>query len=752
MATLSEQTNNLYALYERSIVDLAQSIVIKFDQVALATNNLVLSKTGQLTDPTDRYQWKYYQNISGRYNFSDTPMSVYSLDAETSIDFTVASLAANPVTAAAYQYGTPLYNELLAAYPDQETLILGILYPCDIDTAINSPDGTILSYPSYLVESQEIDLIPNLQAWLYAYVNRWVVGGFSLTDELYPAMVLLQTHMNLIGAVVNFRLRKCRTNQAHSFHLKQYLRSHGFIDVYLNEMTPAQALRMYRNIDYYVRNSGFTSTFDELIDILFTQAGMPVYQYVAYQKTEALSRANLSDVAYMQPTALFKRKPINSIAQTFPAPDYDLTQVFEALSDTAHDTALYQYNNEPRIAKQFALSDGSRLLTKVVECAINPVVAPTQVIPDDILFNEWVSMSCLDLYAVPVEYTPVGYIDPVRMTHQQALAMWIYATAMAMKPVTAPADYLPLTRVPAIRANRIAVNPIPSYSTLLGMVDQSVVPASAVEAIYNTAVATPTMVSSLVQFSTFCNNLFKSSFTQQCIYSEVENPIARAQLFLVVEALYEDVSYQLDSLRDPNDSSLGMLYSDLMQQVGLNLSAYAPEDYYHMAIAIYDYATGADSTSMLDPANIQKAMVTLIKYLSSYSITFVSSGETDTTITVGHPMVRAYDVEMGEHEIVNVDEVYCDVLSGELQERIDIYANADATIISRDFYLEEQLDISGPLADFGTDSDYTYVSMVEDNINIGLWATAPDLDPDVLFAQLTAPQRQTLVDIYHRQN
>lgn len=749
MTTLSEQTNNLYALYEQSIVNLAQAMVVKFDVVAKATNNIVLNKSGQLVDPDDRTEWKYYQNISGTYNFTDTPMSVYSLDSETTIDFSVSALASNPVTAAAYQYGSALYNELLATYPDQELLILGILYPCDINTAINAPDGTILSYPKFLVESQEIDLIDNIQQWLYAYVKRWVINPFALTDELYPAMAQLQVNMNLIGIIGNERLRACKTNQAHSFHIRQYLRSHGFVDVYLNELSSEQALRLYRNIAYFVRNAGFTSTFDDLVEILFTKSGMPVYKYNSYQKTEALSRATVDDTSYMLPTVIFKREPVNSIAKNYPAPNFDLTQIFEILADTAPGTNTYQTFHGTEIENTFDRSDSSSYPTKVVEVGVNPVASPVQTITDNILFNQWVSTVCTNRYPVPVEYTPVGLVDPVRMTHQQALAMWIYATVMSMKPENPPADYVPLTRVPPIRAQRVAKTVIPTLNALLAGVDQTVTAQSLVSAIRDSAVATPSTIASLVEFTTFCTSLQNANSFQYIKYSIQEDPLVRAQLEGVVEYLYEDVEYTLNDLKDPTDSAKGMLYTDLMQQIGINLSGYSFEDFYTMAIEIYNYATGASSSTLLEPANIQTAMVSLMEYLSSYSIAFVKTGEIDTVVSVGHPVVRHYNLEMKEDENVNVDEVYCTVLSVDEQEDFSIEGDTSMTMVERSLDFENSLVLEDSPIDFSAGSAYQSAThQTEVDIPIGVWTTTTNMDPQDLFAQLTTAQKLSVLNQY----
>ena len=102
MSNLSITTNNLYRLYVESVIDLAQSAIIKYDQIAEATNKAMFIKTGIFPDPEDRLSWKYYQNISGSYHFSDRPMQVYSLDADELIDFNVASLAQHPITCLLY--------------------------------------------------------------------------------------------------------------------------------------------------------------------------------------------------------------------------------------------------------------------------------------------------------------------------------------------------------------------------------------------------------------------------------------------------------------------------------------------------------------------------------------------------------------------------------------------------------------------------------------------------------------------------
>jgi hypothetical protein len=112
-------------------------------------------------------------------------MTVPSLDIAQRIVFNKVNLQTHLATKQAYSYGTRYYQELVLQYPEQEMLILGILYPADITKAVNAKDGTILAYPPELVELYEVSLIPKLQTWLDNYLFRWFNKQFILTDDLY---------------------------------------------------------------------------------------------------------------------------------------------------------------------------------------------------------------------------------------------------------------------------------------------------------------------------------------------------------------------------------------------------------------------------------------------------------------------------------------------------------------------------------------------------------------------------------------
>ncbi len=268
--------------------------MVKLDEVARAMNYYVMQKMGyDSVDLYDKTTWKYYQNIAGVYHLSDTPIKIRSLDLDEEIDFTKENLERHKITKTAYRYGTRYYRELVSLHPQQELLILGVLYPVDINIAIDSKDGTILNYPKNLVEENEYSLIEKLQSWCYNYLYRWVNNQFTLSDDLYVATYVSQFYLHMLQALISIRLEACRTNEAHSYHIQQYLASHGFLDSYLDKLTKEQALFFYRNIRYIERNAGKRDTFDWLTENIMTKRDLPLYEITMKHNTSKVGVPNV---------------------------------------------------------------------------------------------------------------------------------------------------------------------------------------------------------------------------------------------------------------------------------------------------------------------------------------------------------------------------------------------------------------------------------------------------------------------------
>jgi hypothetical protein len=273
-----------YRIYINDIIKFCKLIIIKFDVTADLMNELVMLKYGKSAVDLFRPKtWKYYLNLSGEYHSSDTEMRIYSLDTTEEIIFNKANLAIHGVTRNSYRNLSSYYYDLVDRYPEQESLIRSILYPVDIDQAIAAEYGTILVYPTELIEPQEMTLIDELQTWIKNHLVRWHIKSFSTTDSLYPASYQAILHTLMPSRMINLRMRRCKSREVHSFHIRAYLASHGGLDVYYDYLTLEQRLWLYRNITYIERNSGSKVQLEWLIHNILSIRKLPVSEFTARQ-------------------------------------------------------------------------------------------------------------------------------------------------------------------------------------------------------------------------------------------------------------------------------------------------------------------------------------------------------------------------------------------------------------------------------------------------------------------------------------
>ena len=227
-------SQNDYRLYIDECIQLAETLNIKSESTASSINDYMLIKYGPLSfDPDNPRTWKYYLNACGEYHATDPVLKIKSLDTQVEIDFTKANLNIHTETKRAYQYGSRYYTDLLLKYPEHKAIIHGVLYPAEMNKIIDQPNGTIMSYAPFLVEENEYSLIEEINEWLVGFHHRWYNKQFNISDSWYSAAVLGLMYTQLVSLILVLRLRKCMSSEAHSFHVKQYLKSHGWLDEYL---------------------------------------------------------------------------------------------------------------------------------------------------------------------------------------------------------------------------------------------------------------------------------------------------------------------------------------------------------------------------------------------------------------------------------------------------------------------------------------------------------------------------------------
>lgn len=267
-----------------------------------------------------------------------------------------------------------------------------------------------------------------------------------------------------------------------------------------------------------------------------------------------------------------------------------------------------------------------------------------------------------------------------------------------------------------------------------------------IQAIYATGVTIPESITSLVHFQQVCQTIYAANTAQFKLYSFQNHPQARGHAQGAATRFYEDKIVRLDDLVDPNNPALGMAYTTLIQQLGLNFSGYRPVDYFNTAIKILDSSTGSQNNDLLNPVNVQSAMASLLKYLSSYTIQIVTSGASDLRTVISQPDVRVSNYSGQETLGFKANIGMLEVLSTRAQESFHFTIPLDKIPSNR---------FNGLVPSFRPHIDVNLIPMnaykasttPAMRIQIGL-TVASTFDPVPLLAALTMNQRNQIVDVY----
>lgn len=424
----SINSNNFVQEYLNANKALIRSMVIKSNHAVNAINRKLVGEYGDsAVDPYNPRSWKYYLNVAGKYHPTDKEMKVISLDTQQEILFSPDNLRLQTATAKAYKPGTRFYYALIARYPDQEFLINCILNPCDINFAIDAEEGTILSYDSTLVEPTENTLIMELESFIKIFNARWDVQAFSLTDEFYSYCQRFILGQQLVAKLLNLRTMRRKTDEVHSFHLREYLASHHRLDRWLPYLTRDQALWLYRNITFIERNAGHEFVFQALIENILDKRFIPLTDFTVRQLSEFTEG--------MFPIIQVRRKQISLIP---PATQKKLIGIDEYLSKelkTAYDNERWFIINKERILHRTATSNSSVIQTKDLESYMQDLSANVPDPLEEVLLRQLVSMTHMGLYNVVVRFQdPKTGIEYSLLTKDAIIYMLYLAMHMEKQP------------------------------------------------------------------------------------------------------------------------------------------------------------------------------------------------------------------------------------------------------------------------------------------------------------------------------
>lgn len=593
-------SSSYYRIYLNQIMHLCKTMVVKSSLVAESINRHFQS-LGIPVDQANPQTWKYYMNLSGLYHSTDNLMHVTSMDTLETIEFTKEELKRHRATRDAYVYGSRYYKELVREFPDQEMLILGILNPVDINEAIKAEDGTILHYDKDMVEVQEHTLMEDIETWIKNFFLRWNVAGYSLVDEHYTAAMLGTMFSHLPNEIVNARLERCHTNEAHSYHIREYLASFNGLDRYIPYMTLKQKLFLYRNIAYLQRNSGKKETFNTLLQKMITERNLPLAAYEMFHNTTDL-------VEDLVPEVEMRRISLND----HPGDGSSNIRTIDDLLEKQYPVAEGNIREKPEALVETRMlmenAQGNRLPTKTLESAILDTTDSVPFTQEEAILNHWIYLAGTDRFTAIVNVPNPTTGVSLPLTVKEAFLIYLYAFNKARD--------IEFETIPPVWARNVIKPNAPTISELRELVDVDLVDDSYISEMKRLQPAVGSYIS-VAGFRDFCYEVFIAQNAHRNIYAQQEDPDKGAMLEAINMHLYQDIKV---------DFGIGENYKDWLELRGFDIIDLGTLDLDLLANNIIGAVIGEDvgiSGSVL--GDLQKNMLEVMSHLSSYSIHYLQS-------------------------------------------------------------------------------------------------------------------------------
>lgn len=658
-------SRSMREIYVGKAFTIAKTIVVKHDETAIAINDYLTDVLGYTIDPSNRWTWPYYLNMAGVYHQADMDelarlngngvgymtVKIAGPDGPVEALFTKDLLYGPDADVSLlneFTYDSRTYKDLLERYPAFESLILGILNPIDLATAIFAPNCSVLYCGDYfaepyngaydqliyripeerlltdnpLIEPQEISLIPKIQTYFRNAIFRWNTPEYQNIDNLYWASLLINVNAYLPTTILNIRLAACLTEQAHSFHIREFLDSNGLLGRHVQNIPLEQALYLYRNVTYHNGNLGKQNTFDELVNNMLTPTRVPIAGYNTIHTTSVMPEEIYPKADMLRETINFNSLGNNRDLRTV---DY----VLERSIDLARLNGRYLEEVAEETRTEIKRGEYSELRTKVLESSMIDYTNTERYTLPDTLFYMWIWAACNNKYRGTIYITHPYTSERIQMNPLNALILFFYVVT---RGVTGRAP----VNIPLLKSRWIPRTPtMTPPSNLHGGYPN----LARLQYITSKPYTTDAKLQKLFPISTHPTLNYSSS---KAFYHEVEGiwtELMRKQTRLYME---EDMHargdlercirefYWHDVICKPNMRN--ETYVTWLNRQGLSFEGMDDSDFLKLALDIVIRATGANYASRRSVADLQQSMLDVMKHFSSYTVQYLKG------ITFGSPV------------------------------------------------------------------------------------------------------------------
>lgn len=602
-----------YKVYVDETIALVRSLCVKSEQtIDLQNENLVNMGYNVSSDPTT---WKYYLNMEGRYHVSDSPITLVSSDTKETILLTIENLNSHPLTKIDYAPGGNYHKDLLSRYPNQRELILRIFNPVNKTVAIEAKDFTLLDYDANNIHPREISLPRKIQSWLYGYANRWHVSSFALSDPLYPSAALAVMWHNITLAIMNFRLEACLSSEVANFHLWAHLGSRYRLDRYKNYLSNRQSLYLYRNIDYLRFHVGKEQTMLSLQKYITAPTNI---------------RTNRFDITQSDADLIDTRKPLSMFLKTkYDEPKANVTLQARYNVEHAYDiTRSVGIYNDRDVSRDVPIGDKAiqstvidTIPTGLVELEVipgaNEVMAPVK----QIKLHHWFYLASINKTRIILSLD-AGDRGNITLTDKNAAILFMFILNM----LKGGSIY---DTVPNVLVNRVIPITYPTKDYLASILPTNLVENGLLDELIRDPVTAP-FITDITQLDELCN---KISFRYYEQFLTTRKPFGgndKSALKDVMSAIYRP--YLCDMVAP------GTTYIEWIQTIDIAYTELTEYDYLYISASILKTMTGIDINDD-GLSDKHRAMIEILKLLTSYGIIFVDGSGLKSTLIYDFPFM-----------------------------------------------------------------------------------------------------------------
>lgn len=627
-------------------------------------NNHILTYHYLITDPDNKLDRTTYDNIATVRSHDSLTLRDVPFSKSTFLNNN------NPKTRDSYVAGSLNMKQLVNRFPHLETLFMGVIYPAigksysylpmltTVDEVVTAKDFTILAYDDSLIEPHEDNIIEELQNHIWRFVNKWHNHFYVGSTSLYMAGFWNNLTNSLFLKLLNIRLGNCKTYRAHSFHIERYLAGYFELDKYIRYMTRKQIMFFYRNIAWLSLNVGKNEIFHLLKDRLLTDRGIALNEISIRQIDEFDSN--------YYPELLVRRKSLNNVydSQT-DFISYKYLANLESNLSEANKKFYDSYLNDEMTL--FKTSGSTVTQTKVLNCLVTDYSNALKRPIEETLLTHWLKWSYdrdLTDYEITdntdvdgtISYGPL--LEDTKYNNNSVVLIvdrrdyleyslspldaYKYLVLLQMAKLGFIKDhneYLPNIRLPYVYKSTK-----PTFEELVTNIEYSdnlIINQLFNRVVYKNEIAkrAELLLSLAPDIDDIYNNIhmyergfsvFQFGLDIDTVARSTGDSFTRAQVQAMGDKFYESVVFNLSQHGGVNETIDAFLVRCKLNK-DLNLTN---DNYIYLTEELIRQATSFYLTEEQKAKNIQKAMVSIFKKLSSYTIQFISQANEDDLIVV----------------------------------------------------------------------------------------------------------------------